>query len=69
MTLKVLGLLAVVIAGAYGHTYHLGACPTVEPMHGFEMNKVIVIFLLLDSIGFNTMGQVQIACLRNQLVS
>ncbi|CAB3220644.1 unnamed protein product [Arctia plantaginis] len=48
MSFKVLGLLAVVIAGAYGHTYHLGACPTVEPMHGFEMNKLLGVWYVIQ---------------------
>lgn len=36
------GVLLAVCGGALSHTYHLGACPIVEPMPGFEMNKVSV---------------------------
>lgn len=39
MYLILLGILAVT-GGVVSHTYHLGACPVVEPMPGFEMNKV-----------------------------
>lgn len=39
------GLLALT-GGALAHTYHLGACPVVEPMPGFEMNKVCKLFFV-----------------------
>ncbi|XP_077298334.1 apolipoprotein D-like [Arctopsyche grandis] len=29
------------IGSSFGHTYHLGGCPVVDPMHGFEMNKML----------------------------
>lgn len=29
------------VALANGHTYHLGGCPTVDPLPDFNMNKVI----------------------------
>ncbi|XP_013147124.1 PREDICTED: apolipoprotein D-like [Papilio polytes] len=39
--LTVFGLLLAFIGSAIGHTYHLGACPIVEPMSGFDMNKML----------------------------
>ncbi|XP_068623489.1 apolipoprotein D-like [Battus philenor] len=45
--LIVLGLFAV-IGGAVGHTYHLGACPVVEPMPGFEMNKMLGLWYVIQ---------------------
>lgn len=39
-SLSALGVLLALCGGAFSHTYHLGACPVVEPMPGFEMNKV-----------------------------
>lgn len=40
MYFSVIGVL-LLCGGAFSHTYHLGACPIVEPMPGFEMNEVI----------------------------
>lgn len=48
MSLKVLGLFVVILAGALGHTYHLGACPVVEPMSGFEMNKMLGLWYVVQ---------------------
>ncbi|CAD1476409.1 unnamed protein product, partial [Heterotrigona itama] len=31
---------------ARAHTYHMGACPIVEPMSGFQMNKVSVWYVI-----------------------
>lgn len=34
-------LILIAFCGSvYSHTYHLGACPVVEPMPGFDMNQV-----------------------------
>lgn len=38
--IPVFSVLVAVFSSVLGHTYHLGACPVVEPMPGFEMNKV-----------------------------
>lgn len=29
------------------HTYHVGPCPIVEPMQGFQINKVSFISIIL----------------------
>jgi hypothetical protein len=39
---SVAGVLLAILGCAFAHTYHLGACPVVEPMPGFEMNKVCI---------------------------
>lgn len=39
-----------VCGGALSHTYHLGACPVVEPMPGFEMNQVRIYFSFIDRV-------------------
>lgn len=39
MILIAIGVLAL-CGGVVPHTYHLGTCPIVEPMPGFEMNHV-----------------------------
>lgn len=39
MILIAIGVLAL-CGGVVPHTYHLGKCPVVEPMPGFEMNQV-----------------------------
>jgi len=31
----------VAVTSVYGHTYYLGACPQVEPMDNFDMNKFL----------------------------
>ncbi|KAG7303518.1 hypothetical protein JYU34_012044 [Plutella xylostella] len=41
------GLLALT-GGALAHTYHLGACPVVEPMPGFEMNKMLGVWYVIQ---------------------
>lgn len=38
--------LAGCLAFAQAHTYHMGACPIVEPMQGFQMNRVSGIFYI-----------------------
>lgn len=48
MSLKVLSFLLAFVAGTYGHTYHLGACPVVEPMQGFEMNKMLGVWYVIQ---------------------
>lgn len=41
MKFVVLTLVALAaLATVQGHSYHLGACPQVEPMPGFDLNKV-----------------------------
>ncbi|XP_049878979.1 apolipoprotein D-like [Pectinophora gossypiella] len=47
MYLAFLGVL-LVCGGAYTHTYHLGACPVVEPMPGFEMNKMLGVWYVIQ---------------------
>lgn len=39
----VLLVVASLFVYSSGHTYHLGSCPVVDPMTGFEMNKVNVV--------------------------
>lgn len=40
LILRVL-FLVVALSTVHGHTYHMGSdCPTVEPMSGFNMDKV-----------------------------
>lgn len=46
-SLTVVGVLLAVCGGAFSHSYHLGACPVVEPMSGFEMNKVSTLCLFV----------------------
>ncbi|XP_075983458.1 apolipoprotein D-like [Anticarsia gemmatalis] len=48
MSLTSFGLLMVLVAGAFGHTYHLGACPVVEPMPGFEMNRLLGVWYVIQ---------------------
>lgn len=36
----VLGVMLAVCGSAVSHTMHLGKCPVVEPMPGFEMKQV-----------------------------
>lgn len=36
-------VLAGCVAAALAHSYHLGACPVVEPLAGFQMSRVIII--------------------------
>lgn len=45
--LGVLGVFIAVCGTAFSHTYHLGTCPVVEPMPGFEMNRVSIIFWII----------------------
>lgn len=42
-------LLGVLMGGCgvMGHSYHLGSCPNIEPMHGFEMSRVSRLLLFL----------------------
>lgn len=37
-------LLAALAALSYvaAHSYHLGSCPSVEPMPNFDMEKVVI---------------------------
>ncbi|CAG5024496.1 unnamed protein product [Parnassius apollo] len=44
----VLGLLLTFTGSAIAHTYHLGACPVVEPMPGFEMNKLLGVWYVIQ---------------------
>ncbi|XP_063833239.1 apolipoprotein D-like [Ostrinia nubilalis] len=41
-------VLLAVLGGVYTHTYHLGACPVVEPMPGFEMNKLLGVWYVIQ---------------------
>ncbi|XP_032691595.1 apolipoprotein D-like isoform X2 [Odontomachus brunneus] len=40
--------LATCIAFAQGHTYHMGSCPIVEPMQGFQMNRFLGIWYVVQ---------------------
>lgn len=38
-------IITIILAASFlaitnAHTYHMGECPVVEPMHGFQMSKV-----------------------------
>ncbi|XP_043678351.1 apolipoprotein D-like [Vespula pensylvanica] len=45
-------VLYIALAGcltlAKAHTYHMGSCPIVEPMHGFQMNKFLGIWYVIQ---------------------
>ncbi|RVE53973.1 hypothetical protein evm_001376 [Chilo suppressalis] len=43
-----LGILFAALGGASAHSYHLGACPVVEPMPGFEMNKLLGVWYVIQ---------------------
>ncbi|XP_038214654.1 apolipoprotein D-like [Zerene cesonia] len=43
----VLGVLSL-CGGAVSHTYHLGACPVVEPMPGFDMNQMLGVWYVIQ---------------------
>ncbi|VVC90455.1 apolipoprotein D-like [Leptidea sinapis] len=45
LRLLVLGALC---SGALSHTYHLGACPVVEPMPGFDMNQMLGVWYVIQ---------------------
>lgn len=47
-SLTVIGVLLAVCGGAFSHSYHLGACPVVEPMPGFEMNKMLGVWYVIQ---------------------
>jgi len=36
---------------ANGHSYHLGGCPDIEPMAGFEMNGMLGIWYVIQKTG------------------
>ncbi|XP_037292807.1 apolipoprotein D-like [Manduca sexta] len=48
MMLPVFGVLLAACGGVLSHTYHLGACPIVEPMPGFEMNKMLGVWYVIQ---------------------
>ncbi|KAL0102896.1 hypothetical protein PUN28_018297 [Cardiocondyla obscurior] len=41
-------LLAGCLALAQAHTYHMGACPLVEPMQGFQMSKFLGLWYVVQ---------------------
>ncbi|KAM3959504.1 apolipoprotein D [Aphomia sociella] len=41
-------VLLTVCGSALAHTYHLGACPIVEPMPGFEMSKMLGVWYVIQ---------------------
>ncbi|XP_015593139.1 apolipoprotein D isoform X2 [Cephus cinctus] len=49
--MKTVGL-CVILTGCLilvkGHSYHLGACPVVEPMQGFQMNKFLGVWYVIQ---------------------
>ncbi|XP_014606191.1 PREDICTED: apolipoprotein D-like [Polistes canadensis] len=40
--------LAGCLALAKAHSYHMGSCPIVEPMHGFQMNRFLGIWYVIQ---------------------
>ncbi|KAL4711839.1 hypothetical protein ACJJTC_006008 [Scirpophaga incertulas] len=48
MSVKVFGVLLAVLGCAYAHTYHLGACPIVEPMPEFDMNRMLGLWYVIQ---------------------
>ncbi|CAL1674436.1 unnamed protein product [Lasius platythorax] len=40
--------LAGCLAFAQAHTYHMGACPVVEPMQGFQMNRFLGLWYVIQ---------------------
>ncbi|XP_026740599.1 apolipoprotein D-like [Trichoplusia ni] len=48
LSLSAIGVLLALCGGAFSHTYHLGACPVVEPMPGFEMNKLLGVWYVIQ---------------------
>ncbi|XP_053985808.1 apolipoprotein D-like [Hylaeus anthracinus] len=47
-TLSSLLLLVGCVVFAKAHTYHMGACPIVEPMQGFQMNRFLGIWYVIQ---------------------
>ncbi|XP_028036534.1 apolipoprotein D-like [Bombyx mandarina] len=45
--LTVLGVF-LTVTYVYSHTYHLGSCPIVEPMSGFEMNRLLGVWYVIQ---------------------
>ncbi|XP_034827951.1 apolipoprotein D-like [Maniola hyperantus] len=45
--LTILVLLAI-CGSVFSHTYHLGACPIVEPMPGFDMNQLLGVWYVIQ---------------------
>ncbi|XP_032527239.2 apolipoprotein D-like [Danaus plexippus] len=41
-------LLLALCGSAISHTYHLGACPVVEPMPGFDMNQMLGVWYVIQ---------------------
>lgn len=46
--LTLISVFLAICGAAYGHTYHLGACPIVEPMPGFEMHRMLGIWYVIQ---------------------
>ncbi|XP_072934608.1 apolipoprotein D-like [Epargyreus clarus] len=42
------GVLLALFGGVLSHTYHLGACPVVEPMPGFDMNQLLGVWYVVQ---------------------
>ncbi|XP_053617700.1 apolipoprotein D-like [Plodia interpunctella] len=47
-SLLLFGALLAACHGVYSHTYHLGECPIVEPMPGFEMNRLLGVWYVMQ---------------------
>ncbi|XP_034181169.1 apolipoprotein D-like [Osmia lignaria lignaria] len=47
-TLNSLLFLAGCFVLAKAHTYHMGACPIVEPMQGFQMNRFLGVWYVIQ---------------------
>lgn len=41
-------VLLAMCGSVVSHTYHLGACPVVEPMPGFEMNRMLGVWYVIQ---------------------
>ncbi|XP_011687249.1 PREDICTED: apolipoprotein D-like isoform X1 [Wasmannia auropunctata] len=41
-------VLAGCLAFAHAHTYHMGACPIVEPMQGFQMSRFLGLWYVIQ---------------------
>lgn len=39
--------LLLVFNNVYGHSYHLGACPNIEPEPDFNIKKVSIMCLII----------------------
>lgn len=45
-------LLLLMFNNVYGHSYHLGACPNIEPEPDFNIKKVSIGYYVFDNYIF-----------------